>query len=111
MAEFHGRRATGVTTLAIAMLFAFTSRVAPAQTAPLTPLEPQVLALVKTFPDGRVTWEIVNTRTRSSWTPVFLRVEGWKPPAGTPQTGAVQFSHTLRGRDIYVDVSVLDPPH
>jgi hypothetical protein len=48
------------------------------------------------------------------WTPIFPRIDGYKPSDGGKPVYAVQFVRVLVGRDIKVDVSVLlgsaEPP-
>jgi hypothetical protein len=75
---------------------------------------PSTVALVETWPDGQVTYELTSARRASMWTPRFPRVDGFKRPEGTLPVYAVQFVRILAGRNIQVEVSVLlgsaEPP-
>lgn len=81
---------------------------APPEAAPAT------VALVETWADGRVGYELTGPRRASMWTPKFPRVAGYLPPEGVKPVHAVQLSRMLVGQDIKVDVSVLlgstEPP-
>jgi len=95
-----------------ALVLAFSSLPARAQPIPQPPLTteaaiPATVALVETWPDGRVNYELSSPRRASMWTPVFPRVEGYTLPDGARPVYAVQFARVLAGRDIKVDVSVL----
>jgi hypothetical protein len=66
------------------------------------------VALVETWPDGRINYELTTTRRASMWTPQYPRVDGFKLPEGANRpVYAVQFVRILVGHDIKVDVSVL----
>jgi hypothetical protein len=71
------------------------------------PARPATVALVETWPDGRINYELTSPRRASMWTPGFPRIEGYKLPEGAKPVYAVQFARVLVGRDIKVDVSVL----
>ena len=95
-----------------ALMLAVSSLPARAQPIPQPPLTteaaiPATVALVETWPDGRVNYELSSPRRASMWTPVFPRVEGYTLPEGARPVYAVQFARVLAGRDIKVDVSVL----
>jgi hypothetical protein len=68
---------------------------------------PATVALVETWPDGRINYELTSPRRATMWTPMYPRVEGYRPPEGATPVYAVQFARVLVGRDIKVDVSVL----
>ena len=69
---------------------------------------PATVALVETWPDGRINYELTTARRASMWTPRFPRVDGFQPPKGAnPPVYAVQFVRMLVGHDISVEVSVL----
>jgi hypothetical protein len=68
---------------------------------------PATVALVETWPDGRINYELTSARRGSMWTPRFPRIEGYQPPEGAKPVFAVQFARVLVGRDIRVEVSVL----
>jgi hypothetical protein len=68
---------------------------------------PATVALVETWPDGRVNYELSSPRRATMWTPFFPRVDGYKLPEGARPVYAVQLARVLAGRDIKVDVSVL----
>ena len=72
------------------------------------------MALVETWSDGRVNYELTGPRRASMWTPRFPRVAGYQPPEGAKPVYAVQLTRALVGQDIRVDVSVLlgsaEPP-
>ena len=68
---------------------------------------PATVALVETWPDGRINYELTSARRGTMWTPRFPRIEGYQPPEGAKPVYAVQFARTLVGRDIRVEVSVL----
>src|SRR5262245_15943674 len=84
------------------------------QSAPAPQAPPATVALVETWPDGRVLYELTGPRRAGMWTPRFLRVDGYEPPPGTKPVYAVQLMRSLVGRDIKVEVSVLlgsaEPP-
>jgi hypothetical protein len=65
------------------------------------------VALVETWPDGRVNYELTSTRRAVMWTPQFPRLRGYTPPEGRPPVYAVQFARVLVGDAIKVEVSVL----
>ena len=95
-----------------ALMLAVSSLPARAQPIPQPPLTtgaatPATVALVETWPDGRVNYELSSPRRASMWTPMFPRVEGYELPEGAKPVYAVQISRVLAGRDIKVDVSVL----
>jgi hypothetical protein len=75
--------------------------------APAGPTIPATVALVETWPDGRITYELTSPRRASMWTPMYPRVEGYRLPEGATPVYAVQFARVLVGHDIKVDVSVL----
>ena len=69
---------------------------------------PATVALVETWPDGRINYELTTTRRASMWTPKFPRVDGFKASEGAgPPVYAVQIVRTLVDHNINVDVSVL----
>ena len=43
---------------------------------------PATVALVETWPDGRINYELTTTRRASMWTPNFPREDGFQPPKG-----------------------------
>jgi hypothetical protein len=77
-------------------------------------LPPTTIALVESWPDGRVNYELTSARRAVMWTPRFPREQGFTPPAGQLPVFAVQLARVLVGADIKVDVSVLlgsaEPP-
>ena len=81
----------------------------PAAQAPRSeqPVVPATVALVETWPDGRINYELTSPRRASMWTPRFPRVDGYVLPEGAQPVFAVQFARVLVGRDIRVEVSVL----
>jgi hypothetical protein len=68
---------------------------------------PATVALVETWPDGRINYELTSPRRASMWTPRFPRIDGYQLPEGAKPVYAVQFARVLVGRDIRVEVSVL----
>jgi len=95
-----------------ALMLAVSSLPARAQPVPQPPLTtgaptPATVALVETWPDGRINYELSSPRRATMWTPVFPRVEGYRLPEGAKPVYAVQLARVLAGRDIKVDVSVL----
>jgi hypothetical protein len=68
---------------------------------------PATVALVETWADGRINYELTSARRGTMWTPRFPRIQGYQPPEGAKPVFAVQFSRMLVGRDIRVEVSVL----
>src|SRR5438876_1293556 len=68
---------------------------------------PAAVALVETWPDGRINYELTTARRASMWTPQFPRVDGYRLPDGARPVYAVQFVRVLVGSDIKVDVSML----
>jgi hypothetical protein len=68
---------------------------------------PATVALVETWPDGRINYELTSPRRSSMWTPRFPRIDGYQLPEGAKPVYAVQFARVLVGRDIRVEVSVL----
>ncbi len=100
--------------VAIPLLFTIAAAVDAGQ-APATPeAAPATVALIETWADGRVNYELTGPRRASMWTPMFPRVAGHQPPEGTKPVYAVQLTRALVGQDIKVDVSVLlgsaEPP-
>jgi hypothetical protein len=77
------------------------------QAPPRAEPAPATVALVERWPNGRVIYELTGPRRASMWTPVFPRVDGYKPPEGAKPVHAVQFTRTLVGEAIRVEVSVL----
>ncbi|HEY2151005.1 MAG TPA: hypothetical protein VGH34_09365 [Vicinamibacterales bacterium] len=81
---------------------------------PATPASPTPMALVETWPDGRVNYEIASPRPAWMWTAAYPSIKGYRPPEGTKPVFAVRFARVLVGQDIKVDVSVLlggaEPP-
>src|SRR4051812_10283799 len=75
---------------------------------------PATVALVETWPDGRINYELTSARRASMWTPGFTRIAGHAPPSGEKPVYAVQLARVLVGTNIQVDVSVLlgsaEPP-
>jgi hypothetical protein len=64
--------------------------------------------LVTTFADGRTTHTIVTRRPRSSWTPLFPRLPGWRAASDLPAITALKFVRTLGDRNtVTVAVAVL----
>jgi hypothetical protein len=68
---------------------------------------PSTVALVETWPDGRTIAELTTAKRAVMWTPVFPRIDGYKPAANTKPVYAVQFARVLLDGHIRVDVSVL----
>jgi hypothetical protein len=63
--------------------------------------------LVTTFADGRTTHTVVTRRPRSSWTPLFPRLPGWREASDLPIT-ALKFVRTLGDSNtVTVAVAVL----
>jgi hypothetical protein len=73
-------------------------------------LPPATIALVETYSDGRVNYELTSAKPGSMWTPFFPRVKDWQPPAGTLPVTALQIARVAVGKDVRVDVSVLRGP-
>jgi hypothetical protein len=75
---------------------------------------PATVALVQTWSDGRVNYELMGPGRPSMWTPMFPRVDGYQPPEGAKPVYAVQLTRAMAGQNIKVDVSVLlgsaEPP-
>ena len=59
------------------------------------PSSPEAVVLVTSFADGRTTNTVVTASSRSSWTPLFPRLPGWRPAAGEPTVTALKFTRTL----------------
>ena len=68
---------------------------------------PAPVALVETWSDVRINYELTTTRRGTMWTPYFPRIEGYRLPDGAKPVYAVQFARLLVVHDIKVDVSVL----
>lgn len=100
------RTETAVATLLVAASAVAVSGRASHQATTSEPPRATV-ALVETWPDGRVNYELTSTRRAVMWTPQFPRIPGYTPPEGTPRVYAVQFARVLVGGEINVDVSVL----
>jgi len=75
--------------------------------APATALPPATVALVETYADGRVNYELTSARPARMWTPYFPRVKDWQRPPGSLPVTALQLARVLVGRDVRVDVFVL----
>ena len=80
-----------------------------APVAPAPALPPATVALVESYSDGRVNYELTSAKPARMWTPMFPRVEDWQPPPGGVAVKALQLARVLVGRDVRVDVSVLGP--
>jgi hypothetical protein len=63
---------------------------------PSAPGSPEAVVLVTTFADGRTSNAVVTRDTRSSWTPVFPRLPGWRPAAGEATVTGLKFTRTLQ---------------
>src|SRR6185503_19597838 len=119
----RGARKSASDTVEVAMVATFTlaaaviAKIAVAAAIPSTPaaqapgseqpVVPATVALVETWPDGRINYELTSPRRASMWTPRFPRVDGYVLPEGAQPVFAVQFARVLVGRDIRVEVSVL----
>jgi hypothetical protein len=104
-----------LTIPSVVLIAAATLTGADAGQAPAPPeAAPATVALVETWSDGRVAYQLTGPRRGSMWTPKFPRVAGFQPPDGAKPVYAVQLTHQLVGDDIRVDVSVLlgsaEPP-
>jgi hypothetical protein len=75
-----------------------------------TSLPPSTVALVETYADGRVAYELTSAKPAWMWTPVFPRVTNWQPPAGSLPVTALRIARVLVGSDVRVDVSLLRGP-
>jgi hypothetical protein len=104
--------------VAIPLLLVIAAAAPPAAGAGQAPAVPEAapatVALVETWSDGRVNYELTGPRRASMWTPRFPRVAGYQSPEGATPVYAVQIARALVGQDIKVDVSVLlgsaEPP-
>jgi len=104
--------------VAIPLLIVLTSVALPAAGAGQAPAAPDAapatVALVETWADGRVNYELTGPRRASMWTPRFPRVAGHELPEGARPVYAVQVARVLVGQDIRVEISVLlgsaEPP-
>ena len=104
--------------VAIPLFLVIAAAAVPAVDAAQAPAAPEAapatVALVETWADGRVSYELTGPRRASMWTPRFPRVTGYRPPEGAPPVYAVQIAHALVGQDIKVEISVLlgspEPP-
>ena len=104
--------------VAIPMLLVIAAAARPAAHSDQAPAAPEAVpatvALVETWSDGRVNYELTTPRRSSMWTPRFPRVAGYQPPEGAKPVYAVQVARTLVGQDIEVEISVLlgsaEPP-
>ena len=77
--------------------------------APAPDLPPTTVALVETYADGRVNYELTSAKPAWMWTPYFPRLSGWQPTPAVPTVKALKLARVLVGRDVKVDVSVLAP--
>jgi hypothetical protein len=104
--------------VAIPLFLVIAAAALPATDAAQAPAAPEAapatVALVETWSDGRVHYELTGPRRASMWTPRFPRVPGYQPPEGARPVYAVQIARALVGQDIRVEVSVLlgsaEPP-
>ncbi len=104
--------------VAIPLLLVIAAAALPAADAGQAPASPEAapatVALVETWSDGRVNYELTGPRRLAMWTPRFPRVAGYQQPEGAKPVYAVQLTRELVGQDIKVDVSVLlgsaEPP-
>ena len=87
------------------LVIALTLSQSPAAAEPALP--PSTIALVETYSDGRVVYELTSAKPAWTWTPAFPRIKDWQPPPGSLPVTALKFDRVLVGRDIKVDVSVL----
>jgi hypothetical protein len=98
-------------SVAVALVLAMAGTARPAAHADQAPADPETVpatvALVETWSDGRVNYELTGPRRASMWTPRFPRVDGYQPPEGTKPVHAVQVARALVGQDIKVEISVL----
>jgi len=98
-------------SVALALVLAIGAAALPAAHADQAPADPETVpatvALVETWTDGRVNYELTGPRRASMWTPRFPRVDGYQPPEGTKPVHAVQVARALVGQDIKVEISVL----
>jgi len=96
--------------VAVPLCLVFTA-VVPATSAGQAPVVPEAapatVALVETWADGRVNYELMGPGRPSMWTPMFPRVDGYEPPEGAKPVSAVQITRTLVGQDIKVEISVM----
>jgi hypothetical protein len=70
------------------------------------------VALVITYADGRTVSTVMGTRTARSWTPMFPRVPGWRPPRNSLPVAAINYVSTREADDVRVVVSVrFGQPH
>src|SRR4051812_17855081 len=92
---------------AVAVMIAASAMRAHGQTLPAAPADAAsaTVALVETWPDGRINYELTSARRAVMWTPQFPKIAGYKVPDGTRPVYAVQFARVLVGTDIKVDVS------
>jgi hypothetical protein len=63
---------------------------------PSMPASQEAVVLVTGFADGRTTHTVVTANPRSSWTPLFPRLPGWRPAADEPTVTALKFTRTLQ---------------
>lgn len=87
----------------LAALIVTTSCVGASAQAPVPPS----VALVETYADGRINYEIVSGKPAWMWTPQFPRVEGFTPRNGKLPVKAVKIDRVLAGSNINVVVSVI----
>jgi len=97
--------------VAIPLLIVLTSVALPAAGAGQAPAAPDAapatVALVETWADGRVNYELTGPRRASMWTPRFPLVAGYQLPEGARPVYAVLVARVLVGQDIKVEISVL----
>jgi len=86
------------------LLWALTQAAAPPQPAALPP---STVALVETYADGRINYELTSAKPGWMWTPKFPRIADWQAPEGSLPVTAVQIWRVLAGRDVRVEVSLL----
>ena len=104
--------------VAVPLLLVVAAAALPAADAGQAPAAPEAVpatvALVETWSDGRVNYELTGPRRASMWTPRFPRVAGYQQPEGAKPVYAVQVARVLVGQDIKVEISVLlgsaEPP-
>jgi hypothetical protein len=98
----------------VLIAFSFWQTPVASSQPPEPPTPSDVVALVETWPDGRVNYEITTSRPAWMWTPAFPSIDGYRPAKDAKPVFAVRFARVRVGQDIKVDVSVLlgsaEPP-
>ena len=74
--------------------------------------ESQPVVLVTKYEDGRTLHHIVTSKPQSAWTPLFARIESWRPPAGELPVTAIKYTRVLEDEGVRVDIAAMrGEPH